>query len=71
MTALDQGPLRAEVEHRLGRIGHVGARAQDILALRTGLTVADASNLFDESFAHSELIAVGPPTQQPPPSPLP
>jgi transposase len=32
---------------------------QDILALRTGLTVADASNLFDESFARAELIECG------------
>jgi transposase len=32
---------------------------QDILALRTGLTVADASNLFDESFAREELIECG------------
>lgn len=32
---------------------------QDILALRTGLTVADASNLFDESFARDELIECG------------
>jgi transposase len=32
---------------------------QDILALRTGLTVADASNLFDESFARADLIECG------------
>jgi transposase len=32
---------------------------QDILKLRTGLTVADASNLFDESFARAELIECG------------
>jgi transposase len=32
---------------------------QDILALRAGLTVADASNLFDESFARAELIECG------------
>jgi transposase len=31
----------------------------DILALRSGLTVADASNLFDESFARAELIECG------------
>jgi transposase len=31
----------------------------DILLLRTGLTVADASNLFDESFARPELIECG------------
>jgi hypothetical protein len=32
---------------------------EDILALRTGLTVADASNLFDASFARPELIEGG------------
>ena len=32
---------------------------QDILALRTGLTVADASGLFDESFARAELVECG------------
>jgi transposase len=32
---------------------------QDILSLRKGLTVADASNLFDESFARAELIEGG------------
>jgi transposase len=31
----------------------------DILLLRKGLTVADASNLFDESFARPELIECG------------
>lgn len=31
----------------------------DILVLRTGLTVADASNLFDESFGRAELIECG------------
>lgn len=32
---------------------------QDILALRNGLTVADASNAFDESFARADLIECG------------
>jgi transposase len=32
---------------------------EDMLALRTGLTVADASNLFDASFARPELIECG------------
>lgn len=32
---------------------------QDILALRKGLTVADASNAFDESFARADLIECG------------
>jgi transposase len=32
---------------------------QDILVLRKGLTVADASNAFDESFARAELIECG------------
>lgn len=32
---------------------------EDVLTLRTGLTVADASNLFDASFARPELIECG------------
>ena len=32
---------------------------EDMLALRSGLTVADASNLFDASFARPELIECG------------
>ena len=32
---------------------------EDMLALRSGLTVADASNLFDASFARAELIECG------------
>lgn len=39
------------------RVGELGP--QDMLALREGLTVADASGLFDASFARKELIECG------------
>jgi hypothetical protein len=39
------------------RPGELGP--EDILALRTGFTVADASNLFDASFSRPELIECG------------
>jgi transposase len=39
------------------RTGEMGP--EDVLALREGLTVADASNMFDESFRRPELIECG------------
>ena len=36
-----------------------GLGPEDMLGLREGLTVADASNLFDASFERSELIECG------------
>lgn len=43
-----------KVGQRPGELG-----PEDILKLRTGYTVADASNLFDESFHREELIECG------------